>query len=223
MQASLVIARMMGPLFVRHRHWDAGEQRGLASRWPGSSSAPTRSSITGILILLGGLAILNSNPRWTRDWRSLITLLGWAMCHRRLPSASSRRTSSHSSGTRLLAQPGFLVVVGIFLLSFGAFSHFQGLCGLRSRLPIGESHEQARHHRRSGHPEGHHRPDARFAQGLFARRTRARSARAGARDRADARLRRAAAAGLRPLRPLYRPERRPSTWRRGCRARASNG
>lgn len=34
-------------------------------------------SLSGILALLGGLAILNAHPRWTADWRSLITFLGW--------------------------------------------------------------------------------------------------------------------------------------------------
>ncbi|MBS0249064.1 MAG: hypothetical protein JSR61_20810 [Proteobacteria bacterium] len=37
-------------------------------------------SLSGILALTGGLAILNAHPRWTPDWRSLITFLGWLLC-----------------------------------------------------------------------------------------------------------------------------------------------
>ena len=35
--------------------------------------------ISGVLALIGGLAILNAHPRWTADWRSLVTALGWLL------------------------------------------------------------------------------------------------------------------------------------------------
>jgi hypothetical protein len=34
---------------------------------------------SGVLILIGGLIILNTHHIWTRDWRSVITALGWVM------------------------------------------------------------------------------------------------------------------------------------------------
>jgi hypothetical protein len=125
MHASLVIARMMGPLLsvigigMLANNAVYGE---MARQFIG---AYPFIYFSGILILLGGLAILNSNPHWTRDWRSLITLLGWAMCI----GGSFRIIAPHLVafiGTRMLAQPGFLIGVGIFLLSFGAFLTFKG-------------------------------------------------------------------------------------------------
>ena len=57
-------------------------------------------------------------------------------------------------------------------------------------------HEQAHLARRSRHPEGDHRSDRRFAQGLFGAGRRAGPARADPRDRARSLLGRAAGAGL---------------------------
>lgn len=36
-------------------------------------------ALSGVLGLTAGLAILNAHPRWTPDWRSLITALGWML------------------------------------------------------------------------------------------------------------------------------------------------
>ena len=33
--------------------------------------------MTGIMALLAGLAIVNLHNVWTKDWRTLVTLIGW--------------------------------------------------------------------------------------------------------------------------------------------------
>jgi hypothetical protein len=34
---------------------------------------------TGVLVLVGGLSIVNTHNRWALDWTLIITLFGWAM------------------------------------------------------------------------------------------------------------------------------------------------
>ena len=35
--------------------------------------------VTGVLVMVGGLAIVNSHNIWIADWPVIITLFGWAM------------------------------------------------------------------------------------------------------------------------------------------------
>lgn len=35
--------------------------------------------LNGTLLFVAGVAILQAYARWTRDWRSLVTLFGWVM------------------------------------------------------------------------------------------------------------------------------------------------
>ena len=35
--------------------------------------------LSGVLVMVGGLAIVNAHNRWNTDWTLLITLFGWAM------------------------------------------------------------------------------------------------------------------------------------------------
>jgi hypothetical protein len=35
--------------------------------------------VTGVLVMIGGLAIVNSHNIWIADWPVIITLFGWAM------------------------------------------------------------------------------------------------------------------------------------------------
>ena len=85
------------------------------------------------------------------------------------------------------------------------FHHLERLCGVSAVVPNRrQDNEQARHHCRSGHPEGHDRFAARFAQGLRAAGGCARAARAGARDHSRSERQRTEPAGLRHHRRLFR-------------------
>ncbi|MBO6902338.1 MAG: hypothetical protein JJ864_13430 [Rhizobiaceae bacterium] len=35
--------------------------------------------LSGVLVMVGGLAIVNTHNRWNLDWTLLITVFGWAM------------------------------------------------------------------------------------------------------------------------------------------------
>jgi hypothetical protein len=80
---------------------------------------------SGILALLAGLAILNAHHAWTRDWRSLITALGWL-----LTGAGTFRIIAPQFvtfiGDAAIANRGFFVIAGIILLALGGFITFKG-------------------------------------------------------------------------------------------------
>ena len=80
---------------------------------------------SGILALVGGLAILNTHPDWTRDWRSAITLLGWLMTMVGVYRIIAPQFASFI-GTSVVAHDGFFTGTGIVLLGLGGFLTFKG-------------------------------------------------------------------------------------------------
>jgi drug/metabolite transporter (DMT)-like permease len=81
--------------------------------------------ITGILALVGGLAILNVHHAWTRDWRSAITILGWLMTFGGTFRVFAPQFVNYI-GTSILTHSGFFVGAGIVALAFGGFITFKG-------------------------------------------------------------------------------------------------
>ncbi|WP_147292606.1 hypothetical protein [Undibacter mobilis] len=79
MQASYSIARIAGPVMavLGIGALINGAAYNEISRQLLGNSAMV--ALSGILGLATGLAILNAHPRWTADWRSLITALGWLL------------------------------------------------------------------------------------------------------------------------------------------------
>ncbi len=81
--------------------------------------------MSGVLVLLAGLAILNRHPRWTADWRSLITAIGWAFT-----TAGTFRILAPQFvtflGGKILIGSGFIAGLGIGLLALGGFITFKG-------------------------------------------------------------------------------------------------
>jgi hypothetical protein len=81
--------------------------------------------LTGILALLAGLAVLNAHNVWTRDWRSLITALGWIFT-----AAGTFRILAPQFvayvGQGILVHGAFFVGAGIVLLALGGFITFKG-------------------------------------------------------------------------------------------------
>jgi len=79
MQTSYFIARIAGPvfsvvgigLFVSREAY-----RAVAADYLEHAAMVY---FAGVAMLTAGLAILNVHPKWTPDWRSLITLIGWIL------------------------------------------------------------------------------------------------------------------------------------------------
>lgn len=79
MQASYLIARIAGPVFAvigigLFVSRDAYRQ--IARDYLEHSAMVY---FAGVLMMTAGLTILNVHPSWTRDWRSLVTLMGWVL------------------------------------------------------------------------------------------------------------------------------------------------
>ena len=65
--------------------------------------------LNGTLLFVAGVAILQAYSRWTRDWRSLVTLFGWVM------TAAGLYRLAQPAAPQLDAGPGtdavFLVLI----------------------------------------------------------------------------------------------------------------
>jgi hypothetical protein len=125
METSYVIARLAGPVLAVIGIGMLSNQavyREMAGQFLGGYPF---IYFSGILALTGGLAILNKHNEWTRDWRSLVTLLGWAMS-----AVGAYRIIAPQFVNFLWMGPvthgAFFLGAGIILLTLGAFLTFKG-------------------------------------------------------------------------------------------------
>jgi hypothetical protein len=80
---------------------------------------------SGILALVAGLAILNSHHAWTRDWRSVITAIGWIISGVGTFRIIAPQFPAFVAGS-IVTHSGFFVGAGIVLLALGGFITFKG-------------------------------------------------------------------------------------------------
>jgi hypothetical protein len=80
---------------------------------------------SGILALVAGLAILNVHNRWTPDWRSVITALGWAITGIGTFRIIAPQFTAFVAGA-IVANNGFFVGAGIVLVALGGYVTFKG-------------------------------------------------------------------------------------------------
>ncbi len=125
MQTAQAIARLVGPvLAVVGIGMLTNEPIYLAMAREFLASNPF-IYLSGILALVAGLAILNVHSRWTADWRSLVTALGWM-----LSLAGTLRILGPQlvsfAGAGVLAHNYFLTGTGIVLLGLGGFLTLKG-------------------------------------------------------------------------------------------------
>ena len=80
---------------------------------------------SGILALVAGLAILNVHHAWTRDWRSLITAIGWIMTLAGVYRIIGPQFVNFV-GTAAVSHAGFFSGARIVLLTLGGFLTFKG-------------------------------------------------------------------------------------------------
>jgi hypothetical protein len=81
--------------------------------------------LSGIVLLVGGLTILNVHNVWTRDWRCLITLLGWLATIAGAFRIMAPQFFAYV-GTGIFAHNGFPLGASIVLLALGGFLSFKG-------------------------------------------------------------------------------------------------
>jgi uncharacterized membrane protein len=125
MQTSQAIARLVGPVFCAIGIGMLASEvayREIAAQFLAASPFVYFS---GVLLLLGGLTILNSHHAWTPDWRSSITLLGWVLTGIGAFRVIAPPFVPFVAGS-LVAYNGFFIVAGIVLLVLGGFLTFKG-------------------------------------------------------------------------------------------------
>ena len=125
MQQSLTIARLVGPVLAAIGIGMLANEavyRQMAAQF--LAEYPF-IYFSGILGLIAGLYILNVHNVWTRDWRSLITAIGWFITCVGVFRILAPQFTVFVAGS-IVANSGFFIVAGIVLLSLGGFITFKG-------------------------------------------------------------------------------------------------
>jgi hypothetical protein len=125
MATSVFLAKLIGPLFAAMGFGLLANQtvyRLMAEEFLHSHAL---IYLSGLIALVAGLAIVNVHNFWTRDWRVVITLLGWlsvigGILRIVLPQFVA------SIGSAMFAQPGVPIVAGTVMLALGGFLAFKG-------------------------------------------------------------------------------------------------
>jgi len=80
--------------------------------------------LSGVLMFVGGLAIVRVHNRWMRDWTVLVTLSGWFFLalglFRMFAAGAYQRGSAQTSATLFMVLEGALFVLGL-IMTFQAY------------------------------------------------------------------------------------------------------
>lgn len=125
MQTSIFIARLIGPVMIvaglsallnRQRFHAMGEEF-LASRG--------LMFLGGLMVMLGGLAIVLTHNVWTPDWRVMVTLFGWL-----LVIAGAIRIIEppflYAGARAFLRHPAMALIAGLIWFAIGALFSLLG-------------------------------------------------------------------------------------------------
>ena len=125
MATSLLIAKLIGPVLLVAAVAMLTDAKDLQEMGRQFLKDRALIYVTGVLAMLGGLAILNGHNVWIADWPVIITLFGWAMTiggavRMALPSAV------RSIGGMMLEHPALIRVSGAAWVLIGAFLTYVG-------------------------------------------------------------------------------------------------
>lgn len=80
--------------------------------------------LSGVLMFVGGLAVVRAHNHWVRDWTVLVTLSGWFFLAlgliRMFAAGLYQRGSANTSSTVFMLLEGILVVIGL-IMTFKAY------------------------------------------------------------------------------------------------------
>ena len=125
MQKSQYIARLIGPVFAAIGIGILANQatyRQIAAQF---LAVYPFIYFYGVAVLIAGLLILNSHNVWTRDWRSVITALGWTMAIIGVYRIIAPQFVNFV-GTAVVAHQYFFTGLGVAMLALGCFLMFKG-------------------------------------------------------------------------------------------------
>ena len=81
--------------------------------------------LSGVMMLVSGLAILNAHPHWTPDWRSTVTAIGWVLTGVGAFRVIAPQFTNFIANAAT-ANANFFTGAGIVLLAIGGFITFKG-------------------------------------------------------------------------------------------------
>jgi len=123
MQTSYLIARIAGPVLAVigiGALINSSAYNDISRQLLGNSALV---ALSGILGLTAGLAILNAHPRWTPDWRSLVTALGWLLTVMGVFRIFAPDLVRFIGAT---SNPRFVTVLAVLFLGIGSVLTFKG-------------------------------------------------------------------------------------------------
>jgi hypothetical protein len=126
MPAAILIARLVGPLFVALGLGLLLNSTFYAVAVGEGAHSPVLIAISGMATLVAGLAILNAYRAWTADWRMLVTLIGWlfviaGLIRLILPTLAETLAPAVYSGAAALMVAGVVVLIVGGILSFEGY------------------------------------------------------------------------------------------------------
>jgi uncharacterized protein YjeT (DUF2065 family) len=125
MEASLFIARMIGPIALLMGlalAFNPAAYRTLTEEFLASYAM---IFLAGLMALAAGLAIVLTHNVWTADWRVLITILGWLFVISGIARTAAPQRAA-AMGRRVLAYPAALRIGAAVDLVLGALLCFFG-------------------------------------------------------------------------------------------------
>ena len=81
--------------------------------------------LSGVLMFVGGLAVVRAHNHWARNWTVLVTLSGWFFLVlgllRMFAASSYARGAANTSATTFIVLEGILLVLALYM-TFKAYS-----------------------------------------------------------------------------------------------------
>jgi hypothetical protein len=134
MQTSRFLAKLIGPLLAvigLALIFNADSFRAMAEEFLKSYSL---IYIAGLLALTAGLAIVNTHNLWTRDWRVVITILGWlCLLGGIFRIAYPRGVQSLGASILASAPNNWIMIEGGIFFALGAWLSYEGYRHLSAR------------------------------------------------------------------------------------------
>ena len=125
MDRSVFLARLMGPTFIAIALGmliNLGMYENMIAE---ALHTGVLFYLSGLLSLLGGLAIVNLHNMWCADWRIIVTVLGWLMTIGGITRIVVPQVAI-AIGSTIYNGRGPTIVVTLLVGTLGAFLSFKG-------------------------------------------------------------------------------------------------
>lgn len=125
MEMSIWIAKFLGPVFLAASAPMIIRPNSIQPLADEFLKSPAIMYVSGILVLTGGLSIVNTHNRWELDWPLLITLFGWALVIAGISRIVSPKVVADVGG-RMIGGSVITRLAGVVWGILGAFLTFKG-------------------------------------------------------------------------------------------------